>query len=69
MKLRIHLNEPLCQSQDKVIRGISVSINGRDDEFTPLTKVSDCVWENEEIATLNPGISFFSLRLTDKTTQ
>lgn len=68
MKLRIHLNEPLCQeSRDKVIRGISVSINGRDDEFTPLTKVSDCVWENQGITTLNPDISFFSLRLTDKT--
>lgn len=67
MKLRIHLNEPLCQElRNGAIRGISVSTNGRDDEFTPLTKVSDCEWEKEGIATHNPDISLFSLRLTDK---
>ncbi|PYQ28299.1 MAG: hypothetical protein DMF56_15925 [Acidobacteria bacterium] len=67
MTLRIHLNEPLCQeSRDKVIREISVSINGRDGEFTPLEKVSDCEWEKQGIKTLNPDISFFSLRLKDK---
>jgi len=68
MKLRLHLNEPLCnESRGNVIKEISVSINGRDESF-PLAKVSDCVWEYADMPTLNPDISFFSLRLTDKNT-
>lgn len=68
MKLRIHLNDPLChETRAKSIREISVSINGRDYEPTPLTEMPDCVWEKQGLTTLNPDISFFSLRLTDKT--